>query len=183
MTTRLPIYVVPHAVLKKAAEPVTNITDDIRKLMDAMLDTMYAAEGIGLAAPQVGVSKCVIVMDVEQKEDNARVKPICMINPEVILSSDDMNVHEEGCLSIPGQYGEVERPKQVKVKYIDYDGNPQEIEADGILATCVQHEIDHINGILFIDHLSSLKRDMVLRKLKKFTKEHTEDMKDHYVIP
>jgi peptide deformylase len=180
--SRLPIYVVPHAVLKKVSEPVTDITDDLRKLIENMFDTMYAAEGIGLAAPQVGVLQRVLVMDVDQTEDNKSVSPICMINPEIILSSDDMNVHQEGCLSIPAQYGDVERPKQVKVKYINRDGNPQEMETDNLLATCVQHEIDHLNGVLFTDHLSSLKRDMVMRKLKKFTKENAEDLKEHYVI-
>lgn len=181
--SRLPIYVVPHSVLKKVSEPVSDITDDLRKLMDDMRDTMHAAEGIGLAAPQVGVLKRVVVMDTDRKEDGAGSAPIYMINPEIVLSSDEINLYQEGCLSVPGQYGDVERPKQVKVTYIDYDGNPREMEADHLLATCVQHEIDHLDGILFTDHLSSLKRDMILRKLKKFTKENAEEMKEHYVIP
>lgn len=187
----LPIYVVPQPVLKKPAEVVSAITPDIRKLVDDMVETMYAARGIGLAAPQVGVSQRVIVMDVDQKrpdgsdhdedsdedEDDAPLEKGTVrvfINPEVVWESEEENVYEEGCLSIPGQYAPVTRPKQVRVKYMDLDGNTQEVEADGLLATCLQHEIDHVNGILFTDHLSSLKRDMLLRKLKKHIRENPE---------
>lgn len=188
----LRIYVAPHPVLKTVAEPLAAVTDETRRLMDDMLDTMYATGGIGLAAPQVGVSQRVIVMDVEQSaaEDDAdgdaapkRVKPICFANPEIVWTSEEMNLYEEGCLSIPGQYAVVERPKKVRVAYLDYDGKEQTIEADGLLATCLQHEIDHINGVLFVDHLSTLKRDMLMRKLKKWTREHEEDMKESYVLP
>lgn len=187
----LPIYVVPQPVLKKSAEVVSAITPDIRKLVDDMVETMYAARGIGLAAPQVGVSQRVIVMDVDQKrpdgsdhdedsdedEDDAPLEKGTVrvfINPEVVWESEEENVYEEGCLSIPGQYAPVTRPKMVRVKYMDLDGKTQEVEADGLLATCLQHEIDHVNGILFTDHLSSLKRDMLLRKLKKHIRENPE---------
>lgn len=186
----LPIYVVPQPVLKKSAAVVESITPEIRQLVDDMVDTMYAARGIGLAAPQVGVSQRVVVMDVDQRrpdgsdhdedgddEDDTPLekgKVQVFINPEVVWESDELNTYEEGCLSIPGQYAPVERPKMVRVKYMDLDGKAQEIEADGLLATCLQHEIDHINGILFTDHLSSLKRDMLLRKLKKHIRENPE---------
>lgn len=187
----LPIYVVPQAVLKKPAEAVSAVTADVRKLVDDMVETMYAARGIGLAAPQVGVSQRIVVMDVDQRRENGDahdesedededegelVKGTVrvFINPEVVWESDELNTYEEGCLSIPGQYAPVERPKMVRVKYMDLDGNTQEVEADGLLATCLQHEIDHVNGILFIDHISSLKRDMLLRKLKKHIRDNPE---------
>jgi peptide deformylase len=184
----LPIYVAPHPVLKTRAEPVAgSVTDDLRKLMDDMLDTMYDANGIGLAAPQVGISKRILVIDIEQgdreERDGTRGNPLCFVNPEIVWTSDHINIYEEGCLSIPGQYAPVERPEKVRVKFLDYDGNAQEIEADGLLATCIQHEIDHLDGILFTDHLSKLKRDMLLRKLKKFTKDNADDMKDKYILP
>lgn len=189
----LPIYVAPHPVLKKVAAPVEGKVDDsIRKLMDDMMDTMYSARGIGLAAPQVGVSKRVIVMDIDQRgnedEDGNPVgelekgKPRFFVNPEITWTSEELNVYQEGCLSIPGQYADVERPKRIKVKFLDYNGNAQEIEADGLLVTCIQHEIDHINGVLFVDHLSTLKRDMLLRKLKKFTRENADELKDSHVL-
>lgn len=192
----LPIYVAPHPVLKKPADPVAAVTDDIRALVKDMFETMYATRGIGLAAPQVGRSVRVLVMDVEQTgdqsgseddtaEDKAPTpgKPIAVINPEIVWSSDEMNTYEEGCLSIPGQYADVERPQKVRVKYLDENGAAKELEADGLLATCLQHEIDHLDGILFVDHISSLKRDMLMRKLKKWTREHEEDMKESYVLP
>lgn len=189
----LPIYVAPHPVLKKPAEPVAAVTDDIRTLVKDMFETMYATRGIGLAAPQVGQSLRVLVMDVEQTGDSGEDesgdkapvpgKPMAVINPEIVWASDETNTYEEGCLSIPGQYADVERPQKVRVKYLDENGQPQEIEADGLLATCIQHEIDHLDGILFVDHLSTLKRDMLMRKLKKWTREHEEDMKESYVLP
>ena len=186
----MPIYVAPHQVLKTPADTVESVTDDIRQLVTNMVDTMYAARGIGLAAPQIGVLKRVIVMDVDQKDENPEDEdaPIlrgevrAFINPEVVWTSEEENIYSEGCLSIPGQYADVTRPKQVRVRYMDLDGKTQEIEADGLLATCLQHEIDHINGILFIDHLSSLKRDMLLRKLKKYTREHAERLKDSHAL-
>lgn len=193
----LPIYVAPHPVLKKPAEPVATVTDEIRTLVKDMFETMYATRGIGLAAPQIGQSVRVLVMDVEQNgdqgedeeaEDDASKaptpgKPIAVINPEIVWTSDEMNTYEEGCLSIPGQYADVERPEKVRVKYLDENGAAKEMEADGLLATCLQHEIDHLDGILFVDHISSLKRDMLMRKLKKWTRENEEDMKESYVLP
>jgi peptide deformylase len=178
----LPIYVAPHPVLKKVAEPVAGgVTDELRKLMDDMLDTMYAAHGIGLAAPQVGVSKRILVLDIKQREakegeEPSRGEPLFFINPEVTWESEEQNVYNEGCLSVPDQYAEVERPKKVKIKFLDYHGKEREIEADGLLATCLQHEIDHLDGVLFVDHLSTLKRDMILRKVKKWAKENEGDI-------
>lgn len=180
------IYVAPHPVLKTPAKPVEGgVTDELRALLDDMLDTMYAAKGIGLAAPQIGETRRVMVIDVEQREneeDSKRGNPLCFVNPEVVWASEDLNTYEEGCLSIPGQYADVDRPEKVRVKYLDYDGKEQELEADGILATCIQHEIDHLDGILFVDHISKLKRDMLLRKLKKWAKENAEDIKDTHIL-
>jgi len=169
----LPILVTPHPCLKETAQPVDSVDETIRTLMDDMLETMYEAPGIGLAAPQVGVSKRVIVIDIAAKgEDPA---PLCIANPEITWVSDEINTYEEGCLSVPAQYAEVKRPAQVKVKFLDRNNTEQEVEADGLLATCLQHEIDHLNGTLFIDHLSKLKRDMVLRKLKKHLSTATQN--------
>ena len=161
----LPILVAPDPRLKAKAVKVEAIDDTIRTLMDDMLETMYEAPGIGLAAPQVGVSKRVVVLDVAGKDDPPA--PMVFANPEVIWESEERNTYEEGCLSVPKQYAEVERPATVKVRFLDRDGVQHEIEADSLLATCIQHEIDHLNGTLFIDHLSSLKRNMILHKLKK----------------
>lgn len=179
----LPIYVAPHPVLKKIAEPVAEVTDELRQLMDDMLHTMYAAPGIGLAAPQVGKSLRILVIDIDQAKAEDEVAdpmarkgvPRFFVNPEIVWESDEQSIYDEGCLSLPGQFAEVERPEKVKVKYLDYDGKPQEIDCDGLLATCIQHEMDHLNGVLFVDHLSTLKRDMVMRKLKKWTKEYADD--------
>lgn len=186
----MPIFVAPHQVLKTPADKVESVSDDIRDLIANMIDTMYAARGIGLAAPQIGVLKRVVVMDVDQQDENTeddsapitRGEVRVFINPEVVWSSEEENVYTEGCLSIPGQYADVTRPKQVRVSYMDEHGKAQEIEADGLLATCLQHEIDHINGVLFTDHLSALKRDMLMRKLKKYTREHAERLKDSHVL-
>ncbi len=185
----LKVYVAPHPVLKKKAEPVKGgVTPALRKLMDDMLDTMYATDGIGLAAPQVGESKRILVLDIDQprgediKLEDRRTKPQCFMNPEIVWSSEDLRVYNEGCLSVPGQYADVVRPDKIRVKYIDYDGKDQEMEADGLLATCLQHEMDHLDGILFIDHLSTLKRDILMRKLKKYTKENVEDMAESHVL-
>ncbi|MGM0562201.1 MAG: peptide deformylase [Pseudomonadota bacterium] len=167
----LPIVTAPDPVLKTKAKPVERVDDAIRKLMDDMLETMYAAPGIGLAAPQVGVSKRVIVVDVTS-EDEER-KPLLMANPELIQVSDHDASYEEGCLSVPEYFGEVARPAEIRVRYIDRENEIRELEADGLLATCIQHEIDHLDGILFLDHLSSLKRNMVLRKLLKAKKTHS----------
>jgi peptide deformylase len=178
----LPIYVTPNPMLKKVAEPVAAVTDAERRQLDDMLETMYAAHGIGLAATQVGILKRLVVMDVAQREGEDRGKPLYFVNPEITWESEEINTYNEGCLSIPEQYADVERPKRVKVKFLDYDGAMQEIEADGILATCIQHEIDHLNGILFTDHISSLKRDMILRKVKKWAKENADDIADTHVL-
>jgi peptide deformylase len=178
----LPIYVAPHPVLKKIAEPVAGVTDELRRLMDDMLETMYASKGIGLAAPQVGVSQRILVMDIEQGEDGGKGNPRFFVNPEITWSSEELNVYNEGCLSVPGQYAEVARPEKVRVKYLDYDGQKKEVDADGLLATCLQHEIDHLDGVLFVDHLSTLKRDMLMRKLKKWTRENAEDIEKTHVL-
>lgn len=165
----LPILTAPDPLLKKKAKPVKAVDDDIRKLMDDMLETMYDAPGIGLAAPQVGVSKRVIVLDISK--DNEDAQPLKMANPEIIWESDDIKTYEEGCLSVPEQYAEVKRPSHVKVRYLDYQNEIREIEADELLAICIQHEMDHLDGILFIDYLSTLKRNMMIRKVKKLVKD------------
>ena len=163
-----PILIHPDPRLKKLCDPVKDITDDLRKLASDMLDTMYDAPGIGLAAPQVGVTKRLIVMDCIKSPDTPR--PLILFNPEVIWTSEDLTTYEEGCLSIPEFYEMVERPKDVKVRYLDRMGEPHEIAASGILATVLQHEIDHLNGILFIDYISKLKRDRVVKKFQKAQK-------------
>jgi peptide deformylase len=162
------IVILPDKRLRLVSEPVKRIDADIRKLVDDLFETMYDAPGIGLAAIQIGVPKRVITMDLSKKEDNHQ--PQVFINPEIVWKSDETAKYEEGCLSIPDYYEEVERPAKVKVKYLDRDGKPREIEAKGLLATCLQHEIDHINGVLFIDHLSKLKRDRVIKKFTKAAK-------------
>jgi peptide deformylase len=162
------ILVLPDKRLRMTSEPVKAVDKEVRALIEDMFETMYAAPGIGLAAIQIGVPKRVVTMDLAKKDDPAQ--PQVFINPEIVWSSDDKASYEEGCLSIPDYYEEIERPKSVKVKFLDRDGKPQEIEADGLLATCLQHEIDHLNGVLFIDHISKLKRDMVLKKFKKAAK-------------
>ena len=162
------ILVIPDKRLRMKSDPVKAFDKETAALIADMFETMYAAPGIGLAAIQIGVPKRVITMDLAKKDDPA--EPLVFINPEIVWSSDDKATYEEGCLSIPEYYEEVERPQKVRVKYLDRDGKPQEMEADGLLATCLQHEIDHTNGVLFIDHISKLKRDMVLKKFKKAAK-------------
>lgn len=166
------IITVPDPVLKQIAKPVEKVDDAIRAQLDKMLHTMYEAPGIGLAANQVSLLNRVIVMDVAQREEEGVKKPIFMVNPEIIWKSEEPSLWEEGCLSIPGQYGEVERPLIVRVKYVDYHGKQQEGEFEGLASHCVQHEIDHLNGVLFIDHLSSLKRNMILKRMKKIQKDN-----------
>lgn len=170
---KLPIVLAPDPVLKTKAKPVEAVDDSIRQLMDDMLETMYAAPGIGLAANQIGVLKRVLVLDVAREGDTP--KPIGMANPEVVWRSDEMSTYNEGCLSLPEHYADITRPAAVRVRYVDRDGAKQEIEADGLLATCIQHEIDHLDGILFVDHLSALKRNMILKKLVKLKKQRAED--------
>ncbi|WP_170350354.1 peptide deformylase [Ruegeria atlantica] len=164
------ILIHPDPRLKKVCAPVTDLSDELRKLADDMLETMYDAPGIGLAAPQIGVLDRLIVMDCI-KEEGETPRPLIMFNPEVITSSDETNVYEEGCLSIPEQFAEVTRPKVVEVTWMDRDGNLQKETFDGLWATCVQHEIDHLNGKLFIDYLKPLKRQMITRKMQKLKRE------------
>ena len=159
----------PNPILRKKADNVLNVDDDIRKLMDNMLETMYQAPGIGLAAPQVGILKKVIVIDLS-KDDEPK-KPFFIVNPKIIWKSEELSSREEGCLSIPGHFAEVVRPKKCKLQYLDYNGKKQEVEADDLLSTCIQHEVDHCDGVLFIDYLSKLKKDMIIKKLKKQKKE------------
>ena len=179
--TILPLVIAPDPKLFIESKPVDKVDDEIRKFIDDMIETMHHEDGIGLAAVQVGVHKRILVMDLsdsvnryeEVGEDNCGVdisKPFCVINPEVTEFSDEENIYEEGCLSFPGQRANVTRPKKVKVKYLDYYGKEQVLHCDGLLATCIQHEIDHLNGVVFIDHLSKLKRDMVMKKVKKLKK-------------
>ncbi len=164
MTIRDIVYI-PDPVLRQVCEPVPAVDDDVHALLDDMLETMYEAPGIGLAACQIGVLKRIVVIDVS-KEDDPKA-PICLINPEIIWTSEETSTYEEGCLSIPDYYEEVERPAACTVRFLDRDGKEQELACEGLLATCVQHEVDHLNGVLFIDHISKLKRDRVV---KKFTK-------------
>ena len=161
----LDILVAPHPVLKQKAKPVDKVDARIAKLMDDMVETMYAAKGIGLAAPQIGILERVIVVDVHDKDEKPNL--IRLANPEIVWKSDETSVCEEGCLSVPDQYAEVTRPSSVRVRYLDETNETREIEADGMLATCIQHEIDHLNGVLFVDYLSMLKRNMILRKVQK----------------
>jgi peptide deformylase len=163
------ILIIPDKRLRLKSEPVKAADRTLRALIDDMFETMYAAPGIGLAAIQIGVPQRVVTMDLAKKDEPKQ--PQVFINPEVTWASSEKAIYEEGCLSIPEYYEEVERPKTVRVKYLDPDLKLQEIEADGLLATCLQHEIDHINGVLFIDHISKLKRDMVIKKFKKAAKK------------
>ncbi|MGH6955652.1 MAG: peptide deformylase [Caulobacteraceae bacterium] len=157
------------AVLKRKSEPVAAVDDDLRALMDDMLETMYAAPGIGLAAIQVGEPKRVIVMDLARGEEPKT--PRYFVNPEILWASEETAPYEEGCLSVPEIYDEVERPARVKVRYLDYSGQTVEEDAEGVFAVCIQHEIDHLNGVLFIDHLSRLKRERAVAKVKKAARE------------
>lgn len=163
-----PLVILPDPTLRLISEPVGEITDEIRKLADDMLETMYDAPGVGLAAVQIGVTKRVVTMDVSKSETERQ--PLVLVNPEILWSSEERRVYEEGCLSIPDYYEEVERPDRVRFRYRTLEGETIEQEADGLMATCVQHEIDHLNGVLFIDYLSKLKRDRVLAKFKKAAK-------------
>jgi peptide deformylase len=163
------ILIIPDKRLRLKSEPVKAVDKTLRALIDDMFETMYAAPGIGLAAIQIGEARRVVTMDLAKKDEPKQ--PQVFINPEVTWSSVEKAIYEEGCLSIPEYYEEVERPKSVRVKYLDLDLKLQEIEADGLFSTCLQHEIDHINGVLFIDHISKLKRDMVMKKFKKAAKK------------
>ena len=170
----------PNSILRMKSLLVDKVDIELQKLMDDMLETMYAARGIGLAAIQIGVPKRVIVLDIgerdkskstkEEKEEK-RKNPMYFVNPEIITKSTNNSTYEEGCLSVPGQFAEIDRPDKCHVKYLDYYGQPKEIKAEGMLATCIQHEIDHLEGILFIDYLSKLKKSMIVKKLSKHKKE------------
>ena len=162
------ILILPDKRLRAVSKPVAKIDAATRKLVEEMFETMYAAPGIGLAAIQIGEPKRVVTMDLAKKDEPKQ--PQVFINPELIGTSDEKSVHEEGCLSIPEYYEEVERPAQVTIRYLDLDGKSHEVEANGLLATCIQHEIDHLNGVLFIDHISRLKRDRVIKKFTKAAK-------------
>jgi len=167
MTIR-PLVILPDPILRKVSEPVGPVTDEIRTLVADMFETMYDAPGVGLAAIQIGVAKRVVTIDTSKDEDARR--PQVFLDPEIVWGSEEKRCYDEGCLSIPEYYGEVERPDRVRVRFRDLDGATQEIEADGLLSTCIQHEIDHLNGVLFIDHLSKLKRDRVMKKFTKAAK-------------
>ena len=162
---RLKVYEYPHSVLKKKAEKVACVDDELRRVSDDMLETMYAENGVGLAAPQVGLSQRMVVIDIAHEGE--KNNPLYLVNPEIIWRSEEMVCGEEGCLSVPDQRAEVERHAQVRVHYLDYDGKEQEILADDFLAIVIQHELDHLDGILYIDRISRLKRQMLLKKLKK----------------
>ena len=168
----LSINEIPDPRLKLVSEPVAHVDASVRKLMDDMMETMYDAPGIGLAAIQVAVAKRVLVLDVAREGEEPQ--PLFIANPEIVWASEELNVYQEGCLSIPDYYGDVERPSRVRVRYLDRDGKVQEMNADGLLATCVQHEIDHLNGVLFIDHLSRLKRERVMKKYTKAARLRSE---------
>ncbi len=172
--TRRPILIHPDPRLKKVAAPVPDLSDELRLLADDMLETMYDAPGIGLAAPQVGILRRLIVLDCV-KEEGAAPRPLIMFNPEVIATSDELNTYEEGCLSIPDQYADVTRPAEVEVRWIDRDGREQQEVFDGLWATCVQHEIDHLQGKLFIDYLKPLKRQMITRKMVKLKRDRARE--------
>ncbi len=161
----LPIIIAPDPILRLKSEPVERVDDALRKLMDDMLETMYLAPGIGLSAIQVAVPKRIVIVDISR--DREKPAPHILVNPEIVWSADEMAPSEEGCLSLPDQYAEVLRPTAVEIEFVDYHGKAQSLRAEGVLATCLQHEIDHLDGLLFIDHISALKRNMILRKLKK----------------
>jgi len=159
----------PDPFLRQKSKPVEKVDDSIRKIMDDMLETMYEAPGIGLAAIQIGIPKRIIVLDISK--DPEKKEPMYFINPEKVYTSEDQATYEEGCLSVPGQFAEIDRPDKCHIKYLDYNGDSKELKAEGLLATCIQHEIDHLEGILFIDYLSKLKRSMITKKLSKQKKE------------
>lgn len=164
-----PLVILPDPILREVSKPVEHIDEALQKLADDMLETMYRAQGVGLAAIQIGMPLRMLVIDVSRNDEQKN--PLVIINPEILWLSEERNTHKEGCLSIPEYYAEVERPKRLRVRYQDREGKQTEIEADNLLAICLQHEIDHLNGRLFIDHISKIKRDMVIRKFKKRAKE------------
>ena len=166
------ILIVPDAKLREISDPVTVVDDEVRRVVDDMFETMYAAPGIGLAAIQVGVPLRIVTIDTARKGEDKR--PMVFINPEIVWSSEEKRSHEEGCLSVPDYYETVERPDRVRVRWLDRDGTAREEEFSGILSTCLQHEIDHLNGGLFIDYLSRLKRERVMKKFTKLARRAAE---------
>jgi peptide deformylase len=167
----LSIITAPDPRLKVKAKPLLRVDDATRRLFDDMLETMYAAPGIGLAAPQVGVAKRIIVLDIAREGEPPN--PLRIANPELLWTSDELMTASEGCLSLPEHYGDVERPKAIKLRYLDYENEIRELDAEGLLATCIQHEMDHLDGVLFVDHLSAVKRGIILRKLAKAKRQKT----------
>ena len=163
------IVIEPDPILRKKSQSFEKVDKEVQRLMDDMLETMYSAPGIGLAAVQVGILKRAIVIDISKQDEEK--KPIFLINPEIIYKSEKTSVYEEGCLSLPGHFAEIERPTECHIRYIDYFGKRKELKADGLLSTCLQHEVDHLNGVLFVDYLSKLKKDMIIKKLVKQKKE------------
>ena len=163
------ILIEPDPILRKKCESLEKVDTGVQNLMQDMLETMYDAPRIGLAAIQIGILKKIIVIDISKKEEEK--KPLFLINPQIVHQSSTTSIYEEGCLSIPGQFAEIQRPAECVVKFVDYYGKEQELKAGGLLATCIQHEVDHLNGILFIDYLSKLKKDMIIKKLVKQKKE------------
>jgi len=179
VTANLEILTLPDPVLRQESAPVETVDSATRRFLDQMLKTMYDAPGIGLAAIQVGEPRRIITIDVAHEEEES--SPLFLINPEILWRSDEeRSTYEEGCLSIPDYYAEVERPAKVRVRYVDYHGKPQELEADGLLATCIQHEVDHLNGVLFIDYLSKLKRDLVVKKFTKAARERERERQHRF---
>ena len=166
------IVIEPDPILRQKSENLEKVDDDLRRLLDDMLETMYSAPGIGLAAVQIGILKRLIVIDISKEKE--KKNPLFLINPEIISKSKNTSIYEEGCLSLPGHFAEIERPAECQVKYIDYDGKKKEIKAKGLLSTCIQHEIDHLDGKLFIDYLSKLKKDMIIKKLIKQKKKESD---------
>ncbi|WAC27667.1 peptide deformylase [Ancylobacter sp. SL191] len=173
------LVILPDSRLRLISDPVTRVDARVRAIVEDMFETMYDAPGIGLAAIQVGIPERIVTVDVgrrEREDDSEDAKnPIALINPEIVGASEELSVYQEGCLSIPEYYADVERPARVKIRYMDLNGETREIDAEGLLATCVQHEIDHLNGVLFIDHISKLKRDRVLTKFTKLAKQKERD--------
>ena len=163
------IVIEPDPILRKESKTVEKVDDELRRLLDDMLETMYAAPGIGLAAVQVGILKRLIVIDISK--DKEKKDPLFLINPKIISKSVQTSTYEEGCLSLPGHFAEIERPAECEINFIDYNGKKKEIKADGLLSTCIQHEVDHLDGVLFVDYLSKLKKDMIIKKLVKHKKE------------
>ncbi|MER2604418.1 MAG: peptide deformylase [Siculibacillus sp.] len=168
---KLDIITLPDPRLKLVSEPVAAVDDGVRRLLDDMLETMYAAPGIGLAAIQVGVPKRIVTLDLAREGEPKA--PMFLVNPKVVWASEELNVYQEGCLSVPEHYDDVERPARVRVEYLDRDGKARTVDADGLLATCLQHEIDHLDGVVFIDHLSRLKRERVVKKFVKAERQRS----------